>query len=607
MAWTTSIYNRTLNDVLNRTSKGFINTEDLNRIVDNLKFVYAKFTTKMGGYPYGYKDMPTYSDTSYIYVTDVNNIINNINILKEVCDASVLTGWLSVNEFIGGSGGTNPTWESYNAIEKNIEILYNVLDSQIDAASNSTVATSFGGGTGTQEDPYLITNAGELAYLSVQVDTNGSSITGKYFKQTKNISLNYWFNWCNYRIGAVSAGKYFTGAEYDGGNKYIGRIAYNMNNDNGYQADYGIFGISYAKIINVNVVASYVMNSSQYNTVNNFGVVVANQIGNYIDNCKSTAMVNTFSGNLPIHFLNTIGGIVGRTQSGADILNCKSDVELYIKAEGNPVTYGGGILGDGTSNITNCIYKGKVTSDFGDSYGYAVTYFGAIFGHMSGDRIVSNCSFEPNEDDGPTGVYGYFGGIGGIAIGIDSNNKITINNCKGIFLLKDAQNSKYGGIIGSASTYVDINQCYFWHNNQYGVIESQFGGMVHMVSGTININNCFTMFGKYNGGYIKIAGFVANQNSGSVINIDKCYTVYQGGGGGGYRDPFITGDNIATSTISVTNSYYDNEYYTGTTSYGTGQPTSNMRLQTTYTSWDFANIWGIDEYDNAGFPYLLNT
>ena len=46
----------------------------------------------------------------------------------------------------------------------------------------------FGGGNGTETNPYLITSATDWVNLAVDVNT-GTSYSGVYFKQTANISI----------------------------------------------------------------------------------------------------------------------------------------------------------------------------------------------------------------------------------------------------------------------------------------------------------------------------------------------------------------------------------------------------------------------------------
>ena len=53
---------------------------------------------------------------------------------------------------------------------------------------DGTVADGFAGGTGTQADPYLISNGEELAYLSAQV-ASGNAFAGKYVILTANLDM----------------------------------------------------------------------------------------------------------------------------------------------------------------------------------------------------------------------------------------------------------------------------------------------------------------------------------------------------------------------------------------------------------------------------------
>lgn len=53
---------------------------------------------------------------------------------------------------------------------------------------DGTVADGFAGGTGTQADPYLISNGEELAYLSAQV-ASGNAFAGKYVSLTADLDM----------------------------------------------------------------------------------------------------------------------------------------------------------------------------------------------------------------------------------------------------------------------------------------------------------------------------------------------------------------------------------------------------------------------------------
>src|SRR5574344_2616613 len=56
------------------------------------------------------------------------------------------------------------------------------------AVWDGSIATGYKSGSGTEEDPYVISNGSQLAYLSEQLKTNNYENT--YFKLEKDIVLN---------------------------------------------------------------------------------------------------------------------------------------------------------------------------------------------------------------------------------------------------------------------------------------------------------------------------------------------------------------------------------------------------------------------------------
>lgn len=58
---------------------------------------------------------------------------------------------------------------------------------------DGSVASSFGGGTGTETNPYRINSAAQLAYLAEvfnDPDVKNNTYYGKYYKLTSNIDLD---------------------------------------------------------------------------------------------------------------------------------------------------------------------------------------------------------------------------------------------------------------------------------------------------------------------------------------------------------------------------------------------------------------------------------
>ena len=62
-------------------------------------------------------------------------------------------------------------------------------------AWNGIPATSFSGGSGTESDPYLISNGGELAYLAQKVNESNSTSNpyrGAWYRPVSYTHLNLW-------------------------------------------------------------------------------------------------------------------------------------------------------------------------------------------------------------------------------------------------------------------------------------------------------------------------------------------------------------------------------------------------------------------------------
>ena len=65
------------------------------------------------------------------------------------------------------------------------------------------------------------------------------------------------------------------------------------------------------------------------------------------------------------------------------------------------------------------------------------------------------------------------------------------------------------------------------------------------------------------------------------------------------------GGLVGNNYNEITSGYYDSET-SGQSDEGKGEPktTAEMKQQSTYTGWDFENIWAIAPAKNNGYPYL---
>ena len=155
-----------------------------------------------------------------------------------------------------------------------VGLFFSFMSLSAQAVWDGTVATSFAGGSGTEDDPYLISNGAELAYLAQITKESGSQTSGKYYKLIDNILLNedvlddnlmlntdniVDFNkWIpiGYGNNSNSASDPYSFMGNFDGNSHVVSGVYVVNNGNRYA---GLFGVcDGGEIHNLAVVDSYV-------------------------------------------------------------------------------------------------------------------------------------------------------------------------------------------------------------------------------------------------------------------------------------------------------------------------------------------------------------
>jgi len=197
----------------------------------------------------------------------------------------------------------------------------------------------FGGGTGTANDPYIITKAEHLDNVHVFSDSNN------YFKLESNINLQ------NYPQNDPWIPFYSFNGHFDGNGKTISNLKISYVN---YQDDYGLFESNYGTIKNLNVSANIDLTNipAGYQNAERYVGVIAGYNYGTIENClvyscNSSPMINC----KPFENI-TIGGIVGINQG--QIISCTGNGIIYCS--GNT----GGIAGINRSIITDSINCGMI-------------------------------------------------------------------------------------------------------------------------------------------------------------------------------------------------------------------------------------------------------
>ena len=279
------------------------------------------------------------------------------------------------------------------------------------AENEGSTMPAYSGGSGTQDDPWLISsvkdlqllantiNDGKAAGFDANAAAGGKGVAGNYygyyFKQKTDLDLSSIENWDP--IG-YSGGCYFAG-HYDGdghtitGAKSTGKVDERDKNDaDSYGcATAGIFGwVAFGSVENLHVKNANFLAIGQ-NNYSYVGGIAGVCYGSSIENCS---VVNSSLESKRNNNNNCAGSIVGYS-TGGTFEKCA--------AENNQVktmAYGGGFVGEvdddpaygaGTSTFTNCYTANcSVSSKTDDVQG--VSLVGGFVGEMTDSALtVKNC------------------------------------------------------------------------------------------------------------------------------------------------------------------------------------------------------------------------
>ncbi len=425
---------------------------------------------------------------------------------------------------------------------------------------DGSVADSFASGSGTEDDPYIITNGSELAYLS-KIDT-----TGLYFELARDIILNNakenkWIDISFYGNldgkGFSIIGLYISTLEsYAGLFKYTeNAIIKNLTLKDAYieGADYvgGFIGEGYKTSVENCHFKGTIKGNAEGADYGEYCGGIAGYLSSshtsicHIKNCTSEG---TIEGK------DRVGGIVGYIIRYINIIDCTNYSTVFLNGYGNCV---GGIAGstDGgwtqttapfqtikiPAQVTNCKNYGTIggsdyPADTGGIIGISnwthikdcINYgnitgmdCGGIAGDISSSydyHVIENCT---NYGD-ISSEDGYCGGIFGDSWDhYQFNNEGTenlVSNCKnfGKIIAKGEYSDANCGGIGGVSNEIKIESCY-----NYGDVcgFSMAGGIIAEFSAPFyetSIKNC------YNSGNISgyqliggIAGYINTLSEGT--------------------------------------------------------------------------------------------
>lgn len=369
---------------------------------------------------------------------------------------------------------------------------------------------TFSGGTGTENNPYLISSVKDLKNMAEAVNQGTSSNTynKKYYKLTTDLTLTSEDVASWEPIGPVHFA--FSGS-FDGGENTISgfNVSHTITEQN---KPFGFFGtISENAIIknlkvcgNINIVmddsasscivggicgrsegliekcvyggeikvSSNVEKETGENAVG--GICGQLDTGGKIKGCSNESGINV---ELDKYRVNSLlgfnsGGVVGIIKGASCIEDCFNTGCIILNIENNEIIYAcvGGIIGysvsqyDDTPSISNCYNEGKITVKGANNDMYCVL----VGGVLGQGPLTGGCCYNIEDIEVEDIVVGGSLGIftGGV-VGSLSGNPVKIENCYNYGKINTAGGNVIKGNTFAAFTQVEVtsNKCYYLKEN----------------------------------------------------------------------------------------------------------------------------------------------
>lgn len=371
--------------------------------------------------------------------------------------------------------------------------LKKLLDSARAEDGWNGITTSQPHGKGTEDEPYQIGTAQELAWLAYAVNNQMES-AGYCAVLTADIDLGY----CQWPvIGVLSSNgqRAYTGT-FDGQGHTVSGL--NITSLGGRQK-LGLFGVAQDAVIeNLTVRGNIDLTGVRSYDSNMAGYIIGGLLGSgegsgvTIRNCVSQVDISVSFVNDQRAQRASVGGLVGRfSGSGVhEITNCRNEGRIYTAFEPGAYYLGGsggnggqgGIVGfiGASAQLERCVNTGTV-------YAGRAAGVGGIVGNAgdSGVTITLNqCANQGAVSNDTGGVLLRKGGTGGI-IGLAPTGSVTVSSCYNTGAV--AGSAIVGGILGgekgehTSSQYgnqnLTLENCYNAGDLQVGTAATLVGSL----------------------------------------------------------------------------------------------------------------------------------
>ena len=308
------------------------------------------------------------------------------------------------------------------------------------------------------------------------------------------------------------------------------------------------------------------------------------------------------------------GGMIGRASSTATLTSCTNSGTVSSSSSSYSYSYSGGMIGraSSTATLTSCTNSGTVSSSSSSSYSYS--YSGGMIGYASSTATLTNCSNNGGISSSAD-IYSYSGGMIGCAYRAATLTNCTNSGNVSSSISASQAHSFSGGMIGCASSTTSLINC---TNTGRIFSGSLSGGMIGYVGSTVNLTNC------NNNGSVGILNHYSDSGSGGMIGratstatLTNC--INSGSDNRVYTLSMIgynsTGNTKNCINIGNINRIFSNGssvncfYLSGSCNPIDGVTALNaaqMKSQSSFTDFDFNEVWVMDSRFNSGYPYLKN-
>jgi len=505
-------------------------------------------------------------------------------------------------------------------------------------------------GTGTQADPYIITDIDDLQAVSDDLDAYyelgndiDASATSSWNGGLGFLPIGLWVNHgadepTGPAIGC--SGTYwkqtpFTG-HFDGKGYDIADLTIHRTRYTGTTTtcpDYFYVGL-FSDIGGGGVIQNVTLTDVDIDGYGEVGALVGNGEtgGGEITNCHASGTVDSDGG------IET-GGLIGYAYESLTVMHCSSSAD--VSASGTLAQDVGGLIGEiADSTVTHCFATGDVSGK---------KQMGGLIGTINTVTITQ--SYSTGAVDSITGSSGYIGGL------VGRSGDSIIRDCYSTSAVTATGVDDIGGLIGYAWGTLEVEDCY-----ATGAVsgDDEVGGFFgYLVEGPTTVHQCYatgtvTATGSY------VGGFGGDTDNSCLFTISQCYATGDVSGDnevGGFSGSFYgtmsncfatgdvteltgyaggligyigaccvidncystgavsstggnTGGLIGYGTGTTTDSFWDTDTSGQDTSTGgTGKTTTEMQTPETFTDveWDFVYIWDIDSDINDGYAFFLTS